>query len=187
MSKHAKPLSVGSTIGVMAPSSRIGRADLEAACGLLVSKGFKVAIHPQVVHYAGPEHSTQFTGTDEEKLKAFHDFVKDPNIHAILFATVGQRALRGDADAGKQGIDDVGRFAQRNAGRQIEGDRRRRKARLVADAEGSRARFPAGDRRKRNTPPIARMRQSAGASAAGARSRTQPEVTKSTSGSGASS
>ncbi len=94
MSKQAKPLTAGSTIGVMAPSSRIGRADLEAACGLLVSKGFKVAIHPQVVHYAGPEHSTQFTGTDEEKLKAFHDFVKDPNIHAILFATGGQRALR---------------------------------------------------------------------------------------------
>ncbi len=94
MSKQAKPLQAGNTFGVMAPSSRIAREDLDAACALLTTRGFRVAVHPQVMVYAEPEHTTQFAGTDAEKIKAFHDFVKDPNIHAIIFATGGQRAMR---------------------------------------------------------------------------------------------
>lgn len=92
MSKQPSPLKAGDTIGVMSPSSRIDRADLDAACALLSSKGYRVAVHPQTIAYSGPEHGTQYAGTVEEKIRAFHDFLRDPNINAIFFATGGQRS-----------------------------------------------------------------------------------------------
>jgi len=75
----------------MAPSSRIARADIEAAKAFLEEKGFKVFIHPQTYKHA--DGKTQQAGTVKEKISALHDLAQDDKIKAVYFATGGQRAL----------------------------------------------------------------------------------------------
>jgi muramoyltetrapeptide carboxypeptidase len=87
------PLRSGDTIGVMAPSSRISRADVEAAAALLQNKGYKLFIHPQTLRHADDAPWTQYAGTSEEKVAALHDLAADPDIKAVFFAAGGQRAL----------------------------------------------------------------------------------------------
>ncbi len=87
------PLKQGDTIGVMAPSSRIGKDDLDTAKAFLEGKGYKVLIHSQTYLHAGTEAKTQYAGSVEEKLGALHDLARDPNVKAVFFATGGQRAL----------------------------------------------------------------------------------------------
>jgi len=82
------PLRPGDTIGVMAPSSRLPPAHLEAAAKILEGYGYKVFIHPQCY-----ETLHQSAGTHEQKIAALHDLAKDKNIHAVFFAAGGNRAL----------------------------------------------------------------------------------------------
>lgn len=78
----------GDTIGIMAPSSRINAADVEAACKVLHERGYKTFVHPQTY-----EQLHQSAGTNEQKCDALHDLVRNPDIQAIFFATGGNRAL----------------------------------------------------------------------------------------------
>lgn len=82
------PLRQGDTIGVMAPSSRIDAADLQAGVQALTDRGYNVFVHPQTL-----EQFHQSAGTTEQKVKAFHDLVREPAIKAIFFATGGNRAM----------------------------------------------------------------------------------------------
>lgn len=82
------PLQPGDTIGVMAPSSRVEAADLQAGANILTAHGFGVFIHPQSF-----KQLHQSAGTNEQKATALHDLVREPDIKAIIFATGGNRAL----------------------------------------------------------------------------------------------
>lgn len=82
------PLKPGDTIGVMAPSSRIDAADLQAGVDALTARGYKVFVHPQT-----HEKLHQSAGTNEQKIDALHELVKNDSIKAIFFATGGNRAL----------------------------------------------------------------------------------------------
>jgi len=81
-------LQQGDMIGVMAPSSRISRAELDAGKAALEERGYKVALHPQC-------HETlhQSAGTHQQKLAALHELAGDPAVKAVIFATGGNRAL----------------------------------------------------------------------------------------------
>lgn len=87
------PLKPGDTIGVMAPSSRIADADIDAAQAFIEGRGFKVFIHPQTRLRSGSQYTTQYAGTAQEKVDAVHDLARNPDIKAVFFATGGQRAL----------------------------------------------------------------------------------------------
>lgn len=82
------PLKSGDTIGVMSPSSYIEKSDLDSAIKIIEAHGYKTHIHPQTL----AKHN-QSSGTNEEKLNAFHDLVKNPDINAIIFSCGGNRAL----------------------------------------------------------------------------------------------
>lgn len=83
------PLSLnpGDTIGVMAPSSTIDPGRFDAGVDLLKAAGYNIKIHEQT--FASLHQSA---GTVEQKVSAFHDLVKDPNIKAIMFASGGNRS-----------------------------------------------------------------------------------------------
>ncbi len=82
------PLKPGDTIGIMAPSSYVDAADLDAGKTLLESLGYKVLIHPQ-----SHARFNQSAGTNAEKRDAFHDLLKSNDINAIMFAAGGNRSL----------------------------------------------------------------------------------------------
>lgn len=86
------PLMAGDTIGVMAPSSRIARKDIDEAQAFFEGKGYKVLVHSQTYLHAAPENTTQYAGSKEDKLGAFHDLAANPDVKAVIFATGGQRA-----------------------------------------------------------------------------------------------
>lgn len=86
--KLPPPLQSGDTIGIMAPSSRIDPADLQASVDLLTGHGYGVFIHPQTF-----EQLHQSAGTAEQKIKALHDLAQEPAIKAVFFAGGGNRAL----------------------------------------------------------------------------------------------
>lgn len=81
-------LKQGDTIGVMAPSSRVETADLEAGVKALTDRGYNVFIHPQSF-----EQLHQSAGKTDQKVKALHDLAREPSIKAIVFAGGGNRAL----------------------------------------------------------------------------------------------
>jgi muramoyltetrapeptide carboxypeptidase len=80
-------LKPGDTIGIMAPSSRVERANVEKACRWLENYGFQVLVHPQTfaVH-------NQSAGTLREKLDAFNALWNDPSIAVIMAAGGGNRS-----------------------------------------------------------------------------------------------
>lgn len=90
------PLQSGDTIGVMAPSSYIDRADIEAGQRALETLGYTVLIHPQT-------HTRlhQSAGTNAEKRDAFHDLLRSNDVKAIMLAAGGNRSLHwaNDIDA----------------------------------------------------------------------------------------
>lgn len=81
-------LKIGDSIGIMAPSSFVERADIESGVAVLKSHGFEVFVHPQTY-----ERHNQSAGTHEQKIAAFHDLVRDETIKAVFFAGGGNRAL----------------------------------------------------------------------------------------------
>ncbi len=83
-----KALKKGDTIGVIAPSSRIFKEELEQAIHFWQTKGFNVKIHPQT--FAVDE---QFAGTVEQKIEAMHDVFQDADIDAVMCARGGNGAI----------------------------------------------------------------------------------------------
>ncbi|PZO82621.1 MAG: LD-carboxypeptidase, partial [Micavibrio aeruginosavorus] len=83
----------GDTIGVMAPSSRIARADIDCAKSFLEERGYGVFIHPQTYLHADDDPATQYAGTVQEKVSALHDLAANSDIKAVFFASGGQRAM----------------------------------------------------------------------------------------------
>ncbi len=81
-------LNPGDTIGIMAPSSRVAREDIEAGKKYLEGRGYKVVIHPQSY-----ETLHQSAGTHEKKISALHDLASDNTTKAVIFAGGGNRAL----------------------------------------------------------------------------------------------
>ncbi len=81
-------LKPGDTIGVMAPSSRVAREDLDAGKSYLERNGYKVFLHQQCF-----ETLNQSAGTHEQKISALHDLAADKNINAVIFAGGGNRSL----------------------------------------------------------------------------------------------
>ncbi len=84
----APALKIGDTIGVMAPSSFVEKDKVIKAKTLLEKKGFNVFLHPQY-----EKKFNQSAGTNEQKVAAFHDLIKNPDIKAIIAAGGGNRAL----------------------------------------------------------------------------------------------
>lgn len=81
------PLIPGDLIGVMAPSSRVDKAKIDAGVAALKKRGYRVYVHPQTVKKHG-----QSAGTAREKVKALHDLFRDPEIKAVICAGGGNRA-----------------------------------------------------------------------------------------------
>lgn len=81
------PLRPGDLIGVMAPSSRVDKAKIDAGVAALEKRGYRVYVHP----YTWKKHG-QSAGTAREKAKALHDLFRRPAIKAIICAGGGNRA-----------------------------------------------------------------------------------------------
>lgn len=81
-------LKHGDTIGVMAPSSYVEKADIEKSKALLEKRGFKVFIHPQTY-----ERHHQSAGTELQKSLALQGLWQRKDINAIWAAGGGNRAL----------------------------------------------------------------------------------------------
>ncbi len=82
------PLKKGDTIGVMAPSSYVERADIEKSKALLEKRGYKVFIHPQTF-----ERENQSAGTHLQKSLALQGLWQRADITAIWAAGGGNRAM----------------------------------------------------------------------------------------------
>ncbi len=80
----AKALKKGDLIGVFAPSSWVDKAKVETARKYLEARGFRVYIHPQTFN-----RFNQSAGTDDEKLAAFTELLKDKDVKAIFAAGGG--------------------------------------------------------------------------------------------------
>lgn len=81
-------LHPGDTIGVMAPSSYVERAEIERAAAAVTALGYRVFVHPQT--YARQHQSA---GTAAEKITALAALLEDREIKAIWAAGGGNRAL----------------------------------------------------------------------------------------------
>lgn len=81
-------LKIGDTIGVMSPSSYIKKDDLDKAVKIVEGYGYKIHVHAQTL----AKHN-QSAGINTEKLNAFHDLIKNPDIKAIIFSSGGNRAM----------------------------------------------------------------------------------------------
>ncbi len=82
------PLKPGDTIGVMAPSSVVEKADIEKSTAFLEGKGYKVFVHPQTY-----ERENQSAGTHLQKTLALQGLWQRDDIQAIWAAGGGNRSL----------------------------------------------------------------------------------------------
>lgn len=84
----APALKPGDTIGVMAPSSYVERADIERAVKVVEKKGYKVFVHPQTF-----ERHNQSAGLPLQKTLALQGLWQRADIKAIWCAGGGNRAM----------------------------------------------------------------------------------------------
>lgn len=82
-------LQSGDTIGIMAPSNRTDRAQVDAAVKKLEAQGYKVKVHPQT-HL----QFNQSAGRPADKAAAFHELWRDPEVKAIMAARGGNQASK---------------------------------------------------------------------------------------------
>src|SRR5690606_1367809 len=75
-------------IGVFAPSSWVEKAKVEHARQFLEAQGFRVYIHPQTF-----SRHHQSAGTDDEKLAALHELLRNKDVKAIFAAGGGNFSL----------------------------------------------------------------------------------------------
>ncbi len=86
-----KKLKKGDTIGILAVSGRIKEYErIEKAADYLEKQGYKVVIS----NTCKTSHRYMAGNSDEECIKAFHNFFEDKNIDAILCARGGYGTLR---------------------------------------------------------------------------------------------
>ncbi len=81
-------LNPGDTIGVMAPSSHVEKAEIEKSKAVLEKRGYKVFVHPQTW-----ERHNQSAGTELQKNLALQGLWQRKDINAIWAAAGGNRAL----------------------------------------------------------------------------------------------
>lgn len=77
-------LQKGDTVGLLTLSSPLDMEKLPKKLQLIESLGLKYKLGKTIAHYEG-----YLAGTDEERVKDFHDFIKDPDIKAIFFVCGG--------------------------------------------------------------------------------------------------
>ena len=80
-------LQLGDTIGVMATSCWLEEQELLDTKQFVEEHGYQVYIHPQATH-----RLNQSAGSAEEKLNAFHDLIRNPDVKMIMSARGGNRA-----------------------------------------------------------------------------------------------
>ena len=81
------PLQKGDTIGVMATSCWLEEEELLTTKDFVEKLGYNVYLHPQAT-----SRLHQSAGSAAEKLQAFHDLIKTPEIKMIMSARGGNRA-----------------------------------------------------------------------------------------------
>lgn len=82
-------LQPGDAIGIMAPSNRTDRAQVDAAVAQLEAVSYKVKVHQQT-HL----QFHQSAGRPAEKAAAFHELWADPSVKAIMAARGGNQASK---------------------------------------------------------------------------------------------
>src|SRR5579871_5280408 len=85
------PMSIqkGDTIGLITPSSPLEPGSLEAGMRYLEQKGFKIKLGKHI------NDSMRFlAGNDSDRAKDFMDFIKDPEVNAIIATRGGQGSQR---------------------------------------------------------------------------------------------
>ncbi|HEY0902187.1 MAG TPA: LD-carboxypeptidase [Micavibrio sp.] len=90
----APTLNPGDTIGIMASSSRVDAARVDAGVKALEARGYKVKIHPQTyaTYTTTAGVLTSSAGTPAEKVAALHDLWADDDVKAIMIARGGNEA-----------------------------------------------------------------------------------------------
>lgn len=81
-------LKPGDTIGIVATSSHIGQDRIDAGIAALTSLGFTPRLHDNATQRHG-----QFAGDEGTRVRALHDFIRDPSIHAVMAMHGGNGAL----------------------------------------------------------------------------------------------
>src|SRR4051812_48440513 len=76
-------------IGVIAPSGKVARIELDIGIAKLRSEGFSVTVHSQC-----KKSHLFFAGTDEERAEAFFEFARSPEIDILWCARGGSGAIR---------------------------------------------------------------------------------------------
>ena len=71
-------------IGVCAPSGRVDEASLAAGVAYLEDHGHRVIVPEETLHAW-----RYFAGTDEERLRGFHQLVDDPSVNLVMAARGG--------------------------------------------------------------------------------------------------
>ena len=79
-----RALQKGDTVGLLTLSSPLKMEKLPLKLQQIESLGLKYKLGKTIAEYDG-----YLAGTDEERLKDFHDFIKDPEVKAIFFVCGG--------------------------------------------------------------------------------------------------
>lgn len=86
---HPKSIQKGDTIGLITPSSPLEPGSLDAGMRYLEEKGFKIKLGKHI------NDSMRFlAGNDSDRAKDFMDFIKDPEVKAIIATRGGQGSQR---------------------------------------------------------------------------------------------
>ncbi len=83
-----RALKPGDTIGIVATSSHITQDRIDEGMAALKAMGFVPRLHDK----AGQRHG-QFAGDEATRVAAFHDYLIDPSIHAVMAMHGGNGAL----------------------------------------------------------------------------------------------
>ncbi len=90
--KRPPRLKKGDTIGIVAPSSPIGREELEAGISYLEQRGYRVVVGANVL--ARHPENDYLTGTDEERAADLNEMLAREDIDGVLCARGGYGAMR---------------------------------------------------------------------------------------------
>lgn len=89
MNKLPDYLSVGDTIGFVAPSRKISPSELEASVAFFESRGFKVKLGNNIF-----SQENQFAGSDSQRAADFQSMLDDDEVKAVLAVRGGYGAVR---------------------------------------------------------------------------------------------
>ena len=77
------------SIGIVAPSAKVPKVELDLGVAKIKAAGFEVHTHPQC-----RKSHLFFAGTDEERASALMDYAKNPDVSVIWCARGGSGAIR---------------------------------------------------------------------------------------------